>query len=94
MRFIGKIQSLLWLGRFFASFHSQLLAEWAMQNLNLPNLMAKRENFVLYLKETGFGYNTKILSKNLYQILLKLIRENPIKFNWVNFNAKNSQIHL
>ena len=56
--------------------------------------MAKRENFVLYLKETGFGYNTKILSKNLYQILLKLIRENPIKFNWVNFNAKNSQIHL
>ena len=41
----------------------------------------KKENFVLHLKETEFRYNTKILGQNLYQNLLKLIRENPVKFN-------------
>ena len=41
----------------------------------------KKENFVLHLKETEFRYNTKNLGQNLYQILLKLIRENPVKFN-------------
>ena len=41
----------------------------------------KKENFVLYLKETEFRYNTKILGQNLYQNLLKLIRGNPVKFN-------------
>ena len=40
----------------------------------------KRENFILHLKECEFRYNTKITNGNLYQILLKLIRENPIKF--------------
>ena len=39
----------------------------------------KKENFVLYLKETEFRYNTKILGQNLYQNLLKLIRKNPIR---------------
>ena len=41
----------------------------------------KRENFVLHLKEIEFRYNTKNLGQNLYQNLLKLIRENPVKFN-------------
>ena len=39
----------------------------------------KRENFILHLKETEFRYNTKNLGQNLYQNLLKLIRENPVK---------------
>ena len=39
----------------------------------------KKENFILHLKETEFRYNTKILGQNLYQILLKLIRENPVR---------------
>ena len=39
------------------------------------------ENFLLYLKECKFRYNTKTTQENLYQKLLKLIRENPIKFN-------------
>ena len=41
----------------------------------------KKEFFYLHLKETEFRYNTKILGQNLYQNLLKLIRENPVKFN-------------
>lgn len=40
----------------------------------------KKENFLLHLKECEFRYNTKIQKGNLYQILLKLIRENPVKF--------------
>ena len=39
----------------------------------------KRENFILHLKETEFRYNTKNLGQNLYQNLLKLIRENPVR---------------
>ena len=31
--------------------------------------------------EVEFRYNTKTTQENLYQKLLKLIRENPIKFN-------------
>ena len=41
----------------------------------------KKENFLLYLKECEFRYNTKATQKSLYQKLLKLIRENPLKFN-------------
>ena len=41
----------------------------------------KKENFLLHLKECEFRYNTKTTQKNLYQKLLKLIRENPLKFN-------------
>ena len=41
----------------------------------------KREFFYLHLKETEFRYNTKNLGQNLYQNLLKLIRENPVKLN-------------
>lgn len=38
-----------------------------------------RDNFALHLKETEFRYNTKINDENLYQNLLKLIRNNPLK---------------
>ena len=41
----------------------------------------KKENFLLRLKECEFRYNTKTIQENLYQKLLKLIRENPLKFN-------------
>ena len=41
----------------------------------------KKENFLLHLKECEFRYNTKTIQENLYQKLLKLIRENPLKFN-------------
>ncbi len=41
----------------------------------------KKENFLLHLKEYEFRYNTKTTQENLYQKLLKLIRENLIKFN-------------
>ncbi|TQR53262.1 hypothetical protein DMC01_11545 [Campylobacter troglodytis] len=40
----------------------------------------KREFFYLHLKETEFRYNVKVKNENLYKILLKLIRKNPIKF--------------
>ena len=43
------------------------------------------ENFLLHLRECKFRYNTKTTQENLYQKLLKLIRENPIKFNWAKF---------
>ena len=39
----------------------------------------KKENFLLHLKECEFGYNTKTTQENLYQKLLKSIRENPLK---------------
>ena len=39
-----------------------------------------KENFLLHLKECEFRYNTKTTQENLYQKLLKLIRENPLKF--------------
>ena len=41
----------------------------------------KKGNFLLHLKECEFRYNTKTTQENLYQKLLKLIRENPLKFN-------------
>jgi len=41
----------------------------------------KKENFLLHLKECEFRYNTKTTQEDLYQKLLKLIRENPLKFN-------------
>ena len=41
----------------------------------------KKENFLLHLKETEFRYNIKIKQQDLYKILLKLIRNNPLKFN-------------
>ena len=40
----------------------------------------KKGNFLLHLKECEFRYNTKTTQENLYQKLLKLIRENPLKF--------------
>ena len=40
----------------------------------------KKENFILHLKECEFRYDIKSEKGNLYQILLKLIRENRVKF--------------
>ena len=39
----------------------------------------KKENFLLHLKECEFRYNNSKDMKELYQILLRLIRENPLK---------------
>ena len=39
----------------------------------------KKENFLLHLKETEFRYNTKIQGQDLYKILLKMVRKNPLK---------------
>ena len=53
---------------------------WGFAKFRLAKFRGiKKENFVLHLKETEFRYNTKNLGQNLYQNLLKLIRENPIK---------------
>ena len=41
----------------------------------------KKENFLLHLKECEFRYNNSKDTKGLYYIMLKLIRENPLKFN-------------
>lgn len=41
----------------------------------------KRDNFILYLREYEFRYNIKKDDKEFYQVLLKLIRENPLKFS-------------
>ena len=41
----------------------------------------KKENFLLHLKETEFRYNIQIQKQDLYKILLKLIRNNPLKLN-------------
>ena len=41
----------------------------------------KKENFLLHLKECEFRYNTKTTQENLYQKLLKLIRENPLNLS-------------
>ena len=52
---------------------------WAFAKHRLSKFKGiKRDNFLLHLKECEFRYNN---SENLYQILLKLIRENPIKLN-------------
>lgn len=41
----------------------------------------KRDNFILHLREYEFRYNIKKDDKELYQVLLKPIRENPLKFS-------------
>jgi len=38
-----------------------------------------KTNFYLHLKETEFRFNHR--QENIYHILLKLVRENPIKFS-------------
>ena len=40
----------------------------------------KKENFLLHLKECEFRYNNSKDTKEFYHILLKAIRENPLKF--------------
>ena len=66
---------------FLLRYVLQLQTEVALRSFVWRNLRAKKENFVLHLKETKFVYNTKNLGQNFYQNLLKLIRENPVKFN-------------
>ena len=63
---------------FLLRYVLQLQTEVALRSFVWRNLRAKKENFVLHLK---FVYNTKNLGQNFYQNLLKLIRENPVKFN-------------
>ena len=41
----------------------------------------KKENFLLHLKECDFRYDTKTTQENLYQKLLKLIRENLLNLS-------------
>lgn len=41
----------------------------------------KKENFLLHLQKTEFRHNTKIKQQDLYKILLKLIRNNPLKLS-------------
>ena len=54
---------------------------WGFAKFRLAKFRGiKRENFVFHLKETEFRYNVKVKNENLYKILLKLIRKNPIKF--------------
>ena len=41
--------------------------------------MAKKESFIIHLRETELRYSSEILEQNIYQNLLKLISQNPIK---------------
>ena len=53
---------------------------WGFAKFRLAKFRGiKKENFILHLRETKFIYNTKILEQNLYQNLLQLIRENPVR---------------
>ncbi|TQR53248.1 IS1595 family transposase, partial [Campylobacter troglodytis] len=38
-------------------------------------------NFMLHLKETEFRSNAKIKQQDLYKILLKMIKQNPLKLD-------------
>ena len=82
-----------WWELFFASFHLQLQAEGGYTKHRLAKFKGiKKENFLLHLKETEFRYNTKIKGQDLYKILLKMIRNNPLKLNWAK--AKYLFLHL
>ena len=53
----------------------------AIQREDWQNLLAKfngltDEKFILHLKESEFRFNNR--KQNLYKILLKIIRENPL----------------
>ena len=50
--------------------------------------MAKKESFVLHLRETKLRYSSEILGQNIYQNLLKLISQNPIKVSWAKILLK------
>lgn len=55
---------------------------WGYCKLRLSKFKGiKRDNFILHLKECEFRYNINKDDKDLYQILLKLIRENPLKLS-------------
>ena len=42
---------------------------------------SKKGNFLLHTKETKFRSNTKIKEQDVRKNSLKMIRENPLKFN-------------
>ena len=66
----------------FVSLCLQLQAKVAIQSIDLLNLNeSKKENFLLHLKETEFRYNTQIRQQDLYKILLKMIRNQPLKLS-------------
>jgi len=66
---------------------TELRVFWAFCKHRLSKIKGiKRDNFLLHLKECEFRFNNQ---ENLYQILLKLIRENPIKLNKVEYDIWN-----
>ena len=56
---------------------------WAYAKLRLSKFKGiKRQNFILYLKECEFRFNNRgKKGAELYKILLKMIRENPLSVN-------------
>ena len=47
--------------------------------------------FLITLKETEFRHNTKIKGQDLYKILLKMIKHNPLKLSLVNTFYNSTQ---
>ena len=52
---------------------------WAYAKRRLIKFNGTKDNFYLHLKETEFRFNNR--QNNIYNLVLKLIRENPIKFS-------------
>ena len=54
---------------------------WAYAKLRLSKFKGvKRQNFILHLKECEFRFNNRDKKgAELYKILLKMIRENPLR---------------
>jgi len=52
---------------------------WAYAKRRMVKFNGTKTNFYLHLKETEFRFNHR--QENIYHILLKLVRENPIKFS-------------
>jgi len=52
---------------------------WAYAKRRLIKFNGTKNNFYLHLKETEFRFNNR--QNNIYNLILKLIREDPIKFS-------------
>ena len=53
---------------------------WGLCKVRLTRFRGiKKSHFLLHLKECEFSYNNK--SKDLYKILVKLVRNNPLKYS-------------
>ena len=50
---------------------------WSYVKKRLSKFNGTKKNFELHLKESEFRFNYK--DKNLYDIILKMLRENPLK---------------